>query len=642
MSAMKWTDFFIPTSKDVPTEATVPSHQLMIRAGIIRQVVAGAYTYLPLGYRTLRRVEAIVREEMNAAGAIELHMPAMQPLEWWEQTGRAKAYGELLVRLGGKGDDWRSRTVLGPTHEEVITEIARSYIKSYKQLPINLYQIQTKFRGEARPKSGVLRTREFLMKDAYSFHASKEGVGGLDETYQRMYEAYCAIFARCGLPYLVVEAESGPIGGDASHEFMVPTDAGEDLLVRCESCKYAANVERAAFAPIPESSDSSPSTSFDEVHTPNLKTIDEVCEFLKRKPASMIKTLIYSGEIGEVREAPGTAHRAVAPGRDATARVEPVSNRLDQQTGSPAGSALAGHHYMVLVRGDHEVNESKLARVVGEPVELADERVIEAVTGARVGFAGPQGIGDKLGQSLRLIVDQAVSVMHNAASGANADDHHTIGIEPGTHFPLEGRFVTVADVRSVAEADRCPHCRGELVFEKCIEVGHVFKLGTKYSQVMGATFQGAESKLFPFIMGCYGIGLNRIMAAAVEAFHDDHGICWPMSIAPFQAVICALDMRESAVVSLAQTIHNELEAAGVDVLLDDRDARPGFKFKDADLIGFPIRVTVGKRGLAEGIVEVHTRRTGEVQKIPPEQCTHTVGDLVQTMLHDERTRAPGE
>ncbi|MEK7732322.1 MAG: proline--tRNA ligase [Planctomycetota bacterium] len=579
---MKWTAFFIPTSKELPAEATVPSHQLMIRAGLIRQVVAGAYTYLPLGYRSLRKVEAIVREEMNRAGAIELHMPAMHPIEWWEQTGRVAAMGEVLLRLGGgSGDDWRSRTVLGPTHEEVITEIARAYLNSYKQLPVNFYQIQTKFRGEARPKSGVLRTREFLMKDAYSFHTCKEGPGGLDEGYQKMYDAYRAIFGRCGLPYIVVEAESGPIGGDASHEFMVPTEAGEDYLVQSKDGSYAANLERAAVAPLSDPHDGG-NAPLREVHTPGFKTIDEVSGFLKCEPRKMIKTIIYEAD------------------------------------GSPL---------VALVRGDHEVNEAKLGRFAGVgKVTPAGPDLIRKLTGAEVGFAGPVGL------NAQVIADQAVTVMRDAVTGANKTDYHITGVNAGRDFQIKES----GDIRMAVEGDRAPN-GSELAFKKCIEVGHVFKLGTKYSESMQATCLDADGKAKPFVMGCYGIGLNRIMAAAIEAFHDDKGISWPMSIAPFHVVICALDIREEAVTSLSQRLHDELEAAGIDVLLDDRDARPGFKFKDAELIGFPIRLTVGKKGLAEGVVELQIRRTGESQKVAPDQVVATVCQIVDTRLREERT-----
>lgn len=570
---MKWTQFFIPTSKESPADAVVPSHQLMIRAGLIRQVAAGAYTFLPLGYRALRKVEAIVREEMDRAGAIELHMPAMHPIEWWEETGRVAAMGDVLIRLGSVSpDDWRSRTVLGPTHEEPITEIARAYVNSYKQLPVNLYQIQTKFRGEARPKSGLLRTREFLMKDAYSFHISKEGPGGLDEGYQKMYDAYCAIFSRCGLPYIAVEADSGPIGGDASHEFMVPTDAGEDYLVQSQDGRYAANLERAQVAPLSDEGGGT-NAPLKEVHTPGLSTIADVSALLKCTPKKMIKTIIF--DAGE------------------------------------------GQAVVALVRGDHEVNEAKLRRVAGvKRLEQAGPELIRKVTGAEVGFAGPVGL------SARVIADQAVTIMHDAVTGANKTDFHITGVNPGRDFTIKES----GDIRNAVEGDKAPH-GSPLNFKKCIEVGHVFKLGTKYSEAMSATCLDHEGKTRPFIMGCYGIGVSRTLAAAIEAFHDDKGIMWPMAIAPFHVVICALDVREQAVTSLSEKLHDELQAAGLDVLLDDRDARPGFKFNDADLIGFPIRVVVGKKGLAEGVIEVQVRKTGEVQKVAPESAVAHIKSL---------------
>jgi prolyl-tRNA synthetase len=569
---MKWSEFFIPTSKEVPAEATVPSHQLMLRAGLIRQVVAGAYTYLPLGYRALRKIENIVREEMNRAGAIELHMPAMNPLEWWEQTGRVAAMGDVLLRIAGSADDWRSKTVLAPTHEEVITETARAYLNSYKQLPINLYQIQTKFRGEARPKSGVLRTREFSMKDAYSFHLTKEGPGGLDEGYQKMYDAYCAIFTRCGLPYIVVEAESGPIGGDASHEFMVPTDAGEDYLVQSEDGKYAANLERAAVAPLANAHDGK-NEPLRRVHTPGFKTIDEVSQFLKCTPQKMIKTIIY--EVG-------------------------------------------GEPLVALVRGDHEVNEAKLARFAGVgKVAPAGPELIRKLTGAEVGFAGPIKL------EARIIADQAVTVVHDAVTGANETDYHVTGVNPGRDFQIKES----GDIRMAVEGDRASN-GSPLVFKKCIEVGHVFKLGTKYSVAMDAKCLDHECKPRPFIMGCYGIGVTRTLAAVIEAFHDDKGIIWPASVAPFQAAVLALDVRDHAVTTMAGKLHDELAAARVDVILDDRDARPGFKFNDADLVGFPFRIVVGKKGLAEGTVEVQTRLTGESQKVPPDLAVSSVRELL--------------
>ncbi len=597
---MRWSQFFIHTTKETPKDASAPSHQLMLRAGLIRQLAAGIYSYLPLGYRALRKVEAIVREEMNRAGAIELHMPVLQPLEIWAQTGRTLAMGDTLLRLGGPEGDWRSQTVLGPTHEEVVTDIARAHLNSYKQLPVNLYQIQVKFRGEARPKSGVLRTREFLMKDAYSFH---EGLESLDEGYRRMYDAYCRIFSRCGLPYIAVEAESGPIGGDASHEFMVLTDAGEDVVAMSENGDYAANTERATFAPLPQ--DASALLPLKEVHTPSQRTIDEVTAFLGTKPEQMIKTLVYV--------------RKVDSDQASTSRSQP---------GVPTGPTTQPA-FVVLVRGDHEVNENKLRRVAGAYLELADADTIRQLTGAEVGFAGPHSLKGPH----RLIIDQTVSVMRNAATGANKTGYHVVNLNPGRDFPLQGEHVTIADVRGVADGDLSPTGSGSPIrLRKAIEVGHVFKLGTKYSEAMDATFLDKNGKARPFIMGCYGIGLNRIMASAIESHHDDAGIIWPMSVAPFQAIIVALDPRDEQVVSISNRIHNQLEAAGVEVLLDDRDERAGFKFKDADLLGIPIRITVGKKSLAEGVVELKPRDGDAVDKLSPEAVVQKATAFVQERL----------
>lgn len=567
---MLWTNYFIPTVKETPHDAVVPSHVLMIRAGMLRQIVAGAYAYLPLGYRVLQKVTNIIREEMNAAGAIELNMPAMHPIELWEESGRVEAMGATLIRLNDQ--PWRRGTVLGPTHEEIITDIARSYISSYKQLPINLYQIQTKFRDEQRPKSGVLRTREFLMKDAYSFDIDK---AGLDVSYDKMYAAYCRMFERCGLPYTAVEAESGPIGGDASHEFMVVTDAGEDYLVRAADGSYAANLERAEMLPVPDAGRDAPA-DVAEVHTPGLSTIEQVSRFLKCEPSDMIKTIIFQHTEGLL---------------------------------------------VALVRGDHEVNELKLARVAEvKGLEAATQEQIEKLTGAAVGFAGP------VGMEARVVADQAVTVMHNAVTGANKTDHHITGVNVGRDFTIKES----ADIRYAVEGDKAAN-GSDLIFEKCIEVGHVFKLGTKYSDSMNATFLDKNGSARKFIMGCYGIGANRIVAAAIESFHDESGICWPINIAPFAVHICALDLRDENVTATAKRLHDELESAGIDVLLDDRDARPGFKFKDADLIGCPIRLTVGKRGLDEGIVELKLRSGSDVEKIAPDEVLSKVRSAIKSL-----------
>ncbi len=596
---MRWTDYLIPTTKELPKDAAVPSHQLMIRAGLIRQLAAGIYSYLPLGYRSLRKVEAIVREEMERAGAVELHMPVLQPVDLWEQTGRVVAMGDTLLRLSGPEGDWRSQTVLGPTHEEPVTEIARAYLRSYKQLPITLYQIQVKFRGEARPKSGVLRTREFLMKDAYSFHDS---LPSLDEQYEIMYGAYCRIFSRCGLPYVAVEADSGAIGGSASHEFMTLTDAGEDFVALSDNGDYAANTERAEAAPHPQ--DDAEMQPMAEVETPDQRTIDEVTAFLGTTPAQMIKTLIYS---------------VVKPEADDAAKGKADTDQDDPPV-------------VVLVRGDHEVNELKLDHVAGGSLELADDETIRKLTGAEVGFAGPQAL-DRSGVPYRLIVDQAVAVMRNGATGACKTGYHVTGVNPGRDFPLEGDNVEVADVRLVVEGDRSPKGSGSpLHLRKAIEIGHVFKLGTKYSDSMKAEYLDKNGKAKPLIMGCYGIGLNRIMAAAVESSHDDDGIIWPMSIAPFQVLILALDPRKSDVMETAGKIHDELVAAGIDVLFDDRDERAGFKFKDADLIGIPVRITVGRKALAEGVVELKDRSDAEVERLSPDQASQRAVEIVRSAL----------
>jgi prolyl-tRNA synthetase len=584
---MRWSRYLIPTSKETPKDATAPSHILMLRAGLIRQVAAGSYSYLPLGYRTLRKVENIVRQEMDRAGAIELHMPALQPISLWEATGRVAVMGDVLLRLSGPPGDWRASTVLGPTHEEVITEIARAYLTSYRQLPINLYQIQTKFRGEARPKSGVLRTREFLMKDAYSFHADAES---LDAEYRNMYDTYCRIFSRCGLPYLVVEAESGAIGGDVSHEFMVLTEAGEDQVILSENGDYAANLERATCAALPAQTE--PMAPVQEAYTPGHGRVEEVCAYLGTRPEQMIKTLIYVG--------PAPA------GRKQPLRV------------------------VVLVRGNHDVNPSKLLRVAKVPLELADPQTIEEVTGAAVGFAGPQGLIDRVDL---MIIDRDVATMRNAATGANRTDYHVRNINPGRDFPLDGQKVCVADIRNVVSGDLSPTGSGApLSLRTAIEVGHIFKLGAKYSTAMHASFLDRSGQSRPFVMGCYGIGLNRIVAAAIEAHHDDRGIIWPASIAPFQVLILALDTRDAQVMQTADRLYGELCARGVEVLLDDRDERAGFKFKDADLVGIPLRIIVGRNSLAAGYVEFTHRRDDVKHRLSPQAVVpHVLGLLEQEL-----------
>ncbi len=569
---MRWSQTFIPTMKEVPSEAEVPSHQLMLRAGLIRQLMAGSYTYLPLGYRAVRKVSEIVRQEMDKAGAIELFMPALQPIEIFERTGRREAFGNVLFNFEAKRGDRKLHFALGPTHEEVITDLMARHISSYRQLPITLYQIQTKFRNEERPRFGVLRTSEFLMKDAYSFGTSVEQ---LNTAYDAMYNAYCRIFERCGLEYLPVEAESGPIGGDASHEFMAPADNGEDFVVRCPKCNYAANQERADTgrkSALPSKTDGAADPV--KVDTPNAGSIDQVSKMLKADAKSFIKTLIFSVD------------------------DKPVA---------------------VLLRGDHEANEGKIRRACNaSSVELADDATILKVTGAPVGFAGPVGI------KCPFIADHDVARIASAITGANEKDAHLTGVIPGTHFELTETF----DLRNAEADDPCPKCDGTLEIVHGIEVGHVFKLGTKYSVSMDATFVDANEETHPIIMGCYGIGVTRVVAAIVETCHDQGGIIWPLAVAPYSVQIIPLNVSDEAVMNVANDLYDQLNTAGIDVLMDDRDQRPGFKFKDADLIGIPLRITVGGKGLAEGVTEVKWRSESEARKVPIADTLGFIKDLI--------------
>lgn len=568
---MRWTRFFIPTARQTPAEAVVPSHRLLLRAGLVRPVSAGAFVYLPLGYRVLRKIEQIIREEVNAAGAIELHMPAMHPIELWAETHRVEAMAPTLIHL--KDKPFRRGTVLGSTHEAVITDVARALLDSYKQLPIVFYQVQTRFRDEERPKGGLLRTREFLMQDAYSFDADK---AGLDASYEKVCTAYGRIFKRCGLPCVVVEAEGEIIGGGTSHAFLVEADAGEDVLVRSEDGTSAAHLERAAVGPLPETG--APTTApFAEVHTPDMTTIEQVSGFLQCDPKQMIKTIIFDA---------------------------------------------GGRPLVALVRGDHEVSESKLARVAGVTGLIpAGPEMIRRLTNADVGFAGPVGL------EARIICDQAVSVLHDGVTGANKTNYHLIHVEPGRDFALQ----EVADVRKVVQGDRAAN-GSALVFKKGIRVGRAAKLGTRYTAAMKATFLDESGKAHPLHMGAYAIGVSRLMAAVIETHHDEAGIQFPMSVAPFHVLIEALDVREPAVMDAADRLHEELIAQGVEVLLDDRNIRPGPKFKDADLIGIPIRVTVGRKGLEDGMVEVKHRTGNTVEKVSPGQVASRIADRVRSAL----------
>ena len=566
---MRYSQMLIPTVKEDPGDAEITSHKLMVRAGLMRKLASGTYTYLPLGWKSLLKIIQIVREEMNKAGAQEILMPGVQPIELWQQTGRDVDYGPTMAKFKDRHDRWN---VLAPTAEEVVTSLAAGEIKSYKQLPMNIYQISFKFRDEFRPRFGVLRSREFIMKDAYSFHAAPQC---LDKEYWNMYETYKRIFKRCGLEFVIVEAESGEMGGSGSHQFTVPCESGEDTIVYTEDGSYAANIEKAAVDPIPvissERSESRNLLKPELVHTPNIGSIEAVCAFLKTKPEQMIKTLIYSSE----------------------------------------GRTVAG-----LIRGDHDVNEEKLRSAVGgKPVALADEATIEKVTGAKVGFAGPMGLGDKID---KIIIDHAVAAMAVGVTGANKTDYHTRNVVPGRDFPLKGDNVIVADIRNAVEGDT--HNGKKLLFKKGIEVGQVFKLGTKYSEKLGCKFLDETGAEKPCLMGCYGIGINRILASAIELGNDKGGIIFPISISPFEVLVTCVNQDDSKVAKVAEDIYRQLLDRGTDVLLDDRPLRGGIKFKDADLIGIPLRITVGQKSVAEGNVEIKLRREPKSQAVSIENA----------------------
>ena len=580
---MRWSKALIPTLKETPADAVAPSHQLLLRAGMVRQLGAGAYTYLPLGHRVLNKVVRIVREEMDAAGALELLMPALQPIELWKESGRYETFGDLLMQLTTSS---KQHFALGPTHEEVCTDIVRDLVRSYKQLPITLYQIQTKFRDEPRPRFGILRTREFLMKDAYSFDAD---VDQLAASYDAMYEAYCRIFDRCGVPYAIVEAESGPIGGDSSHEFMVPSSTGEDTIVQCPSCQYAANKERAEVGAgtsttVPTQPDPS-APPYSAVATPNRRTIVEICDFLKIQEASTAKLLVF------------------------TVDEQPVA---------------------ALVRGDHEANEAKVRRAFGgSSIAPADAATVEKATGVPLGFLGPVGL------KIPLVVDRSVAALTTVVVGGNQVDVHLTGVVPGRDFALDKIF----DLRDAVAGDPCPRCGAAMVVNQGIEVGHVFKLGTKYSKAMGASFLDDKGQEIPVIMGCYGIGVNRIVAAAVEAAHDANGILWPIALAPYHVLITILQGKDPAVLTTAELLETKLQAAGFDVLVDDRDQRPGVKFKDADLIGIPLRIVIGDRGLKEGNIEVKWRSEATAHTVPVASAFEAIRDELQGALDIAKTQA---
>ncbi len=545
---MRYSKSFIPTLRETPSDAEVVSHQLMLRGGYIRKAAAGIYTYLPLGFRVLKKVEQIIREEMVKAGAEEVLMPMVTPAELWEKSGRWQAYGKELLRIK---DRHGREFCLGPTHEEVITELVGNDVHSYRDLPMNIFQIQTKFRDEVRPRFGLMRGREFVMKDAYSFHTTEEDA---EREYMNMYTAYKRIFERCGLKFRAVEADSGAIGGSFSHEFVVLAESGEDAVASCDNCDYAANVEKAtAKSKRYPPADLDASLVIERVETPGQKTVEEVTAFLKIEAGTLVKTLIY-----------------LADGKPVTA----------------------------LVRGDHELNEVKLKNVLNcTDIELADQPTVEKVTHAPSGFAGPVGL-----EEVKIYADHALEGMSNFVVGGNEKDLHLKNVNT-KDFNLNGFY----DLRTVTHGDECPRCNGSLEIHRGIEVGHVFKLGGKYSEAMGATYLDDDGQEKPMIMGCYGIGVGRTAAAAIEQNNDDNGIIWPLPLAPFQVMVTALNPKDKEVMKAAEDLYTELTDKGVEVLLDDRDERPGVKFKDADLLGIPLRLTVGARGLKEGKIEMKRR-----------------------------------
>ncbi|MDD5326458.1 MAG: proline--tRNA ligase [Phycisphaerae bacterium] len=607
---MRYSRMLIPTIKEAPADAEITSHKLMLRAGLMRKIASGTYTYLPLGWRSLLKVITIIRDEMNKAGAQEILMPSVQPIELWQKTGRNIDYGETLATFK---DRHGRENVLAPTAEEVVTSIAAGEINSYKQLPLNIYQISFKFRDEFRPRFGPLRSREFLMKDAYSFHADETC---LDKEYWNMYETYKRIFERCGLDYVIVEAESGEMGGSGSHQFTIPCDSGEDIIVYTEDSAYAANIEKAPVDPIPKNMVSPQaclgvnSPAPQEIHTPNVGSIDAVCAFLKTQPKDMIKTLIYTSP-------PLTAELKKS-----------ISREQAKHTGGAVivGEGVDYQHVAVLVRGDHEINPEKLRIVLGDSAELAEPEEIQFITNAKVGFAGPVGLADKVD---RIIIDHAVAAMAIGVTGANKTDYHIKNVVPGRDFPLEGDNVTIADIRNAVEGDT--YNGKKLLFKHGIEVGQVFKLGTKYSKKLDCNFLDDSGKENPCLMGCYGIGVNRIVASAIELGNDDNGIIWPISIAPFEVIVTSLNQDDKDVVDTAEKIYQQLLDKNIDALLDDRDLRAGIKFKDADLIGIPVRVTVGSKSVKEGSIEIKLRSEQQSQKFPINDAADKTIEIVDLL-----------
>ncbi|HOE78884.1 MAG TPA: proline--tRNA ligase [Smithellaceae bacterium] len=572
---MRYSQMHLPTGREIPSDAEVVSNQLMIRAGMIRKLTSGIYSYLPLGYRVIRKVEQIIREEMNRAGAQEVHLPMVQPAELWQESGRWTHYGKELLRFRDRND---REYCLGPTHEEVITDLVRHDIKTYRQLPCNLYQIQTKFRDEVRPRFGVMRCREFGMKDAYSFDTDEAGA---EKSYEKMFTAYNNIFRRCGLNFRPVEADSGSIGGSFSHEFMVMADSGEDSIVFCQNCDYAANMEKAEIpAPKNETQAQKDFLPMESVETPGVRTIDEVSSFLGVSPAQILKTLIFNAD------------------------EKPVA---------------------VLIRGDHEVNEIKVKNYLGaNELALANDDMIIEATGAPRGFAGAVGI------KTRIIADHSVVNIVNLVTGANREDYHLKNVNIGRDFKVD----SYADLRVAQAGDTCPRCGGTIRIARGIEVGHVFKLGTKYSQAMKASYLDKDGKEKIMIMGCYGIGIGRTVAACIEQNHDEYGIIWPMALAPYTVIVTPVNINEPDVMKASEDIYADLLTSGVEAILDDRDERAGVKFKDADLIGIPLRIVVGAKNLVQGNVELKIRKTGETRMIAVRDIVRQATGIIGAQLSE--------
>lgn len=569
------TKLYAPTLREVPSDADVVSQQLMLRAGFMRKTANGLYSFLPLGWRSIKKIEAIVREEMDRASAQEIMMPILQPAEIWKESGRWNAYGAEMMRINDRHDN---EFCLGPTHEEMITTLVKNEINSYRQLPVNLYQIQSKFRDERRPRYGLMRSREFIMKDAYSFDVDE---AGLDESYKSMYDAYTRIFTRCGLTFRPVEADSGAIGGSGTHEFMAIAEAGEADIVYCTKCDYAANIEIGK--PGIMKQDEEVLHELSVVDTPNASSIEAVADMLNLPLHKTIKAVVFS---------------------------------------------IDGKVVLAIVRGDHEVNEVAVQHAVLGSVEpeMATSEELEKV-GLTVGFISPVGLQQT--EEFAIVVDESVMETYNVCGGANKKDAHYVNINPKRDFNVED--IIVAPIRLITKDDVCPKCGGALEHAKGIEVGQVFKLGTKYSEALQATFLDQNGRPNPMIMGCYGIGVSRTLAAAIEQYHDENGIIWPRSIAPFEAVIVPINAKDEALMATSQTIYTALQNAGVDVLLDDRKDRAGVKFKDADLIGYPLRITVSKNTLENNEVEIQIRKSGEALPCAIDSVADKVTELLQNL-----------